>query len=40
MVIAEAGRPGCNPASFAQDNDGELFIVDVRTGSIYKLVRG
>ena len=35
-----AGSPGLNPASFAQDNDGELFIVDVRTASIYKLVPG
>jgi glucose/arabinose dehydrogenase len=27
-----------NPASFAEDADGELYIVDVRTASIYKLV--
>jgi glucose/arabinose dehydrogenase len=31
---------GLHPASFAQDNDGELFIIDVRTASIYKLVPG
>ena len=38
MVSADGWESGLNPASFAQDNDGELFIVDVRTASIYKLV--
>ncbi|HEY6123726.1 MAG TPA: PQQ-dependent sugar dehydrogenase [Steroidobacteraceae bacterium] len=40
MVIADAWASGLNPASFAEDNDGELFFVDVRTGSIYKIVAG
>jgi glucose/arabinose dehydrogenase len=40
MTAADGWSSGLNPASFAQDNDGELFIVDVRTGSIYKLVPG
>ena len=38
MVTADGWESRLNPASFAQDNDGELFIVDVRTASIYKLV--
>jgi|SRR5690349_19105463 len=38
IVAADGWASGLNPASFAQDNDGELFIVDVRTASIYKLV--
>ena len=38
MVTADGWESGLNPASFAQDNDGELYIVDVRTASIYKLV--
>jgi hypothetical protein len=29
-----------NIASFAQDTDGELYLVDVRTSGIYKLVAG
>jgi hypothetical protein len=40
VVISEAWASGLNPASFAQDNDGELFFVDVRKGFIYKLVAG
>jgi hypothetical protein len=40
VVTADGWESGLNPASFAQDNDGELFIVDVRTASIYKLVPG
>jgi glucose/arabinose dehydrogenase len=40
MTAADGWASGLNPASFAQDNDGELFIVDVRTGFIYKLVPG
>ncbi len=31
---------GVNIASFAQDNDGELYVVDVRTSQIWKLVPG
>ncbi len=38
IVAADGWASGLHPASFAQDNDGELFIVDVRTASIYKLV--
>jgi glucose/arabinose dehydrogenase len=38
VVTADSWQSGLNPASFAQDNDGELFIVDVRTASIYKIV--
>ena len=40
MVAADGWESGLNPASFAQDHDGELFLVDVRTSSIYKLVPG
>jgi glucose/arabinose dehydrogenase len=40
MVTTDGWNSGFNPASFAQDNDGELFFVDVRTASIYKLVQG
>jgi len=40
VVTADGWESGLNPASFAQDNDGELYIVDVRTASIYKLVPG
>jgi hypothetical protein len=29
-----------NIASFAEDIDGELYMVDVRTSGIYKLVPG
>jgi hypothetical protein len=36
----EGWASGLHPASFAQDHDGELFIIDVRTSSIYKLVPG
>ena len=38
VVGTDGWSSGLNPASFAQDSDGELFIVDVRTASIYKLV--
>jgi glucose/arabinose dehydrogenase len=40
MVAADGWESGLNPASFAEDNDGELYLVDVRTSSIYKLVPG
>lgn len=35
-------RPGSglNIASFAEDTDGELFMIDVRESGIYKLVPG
>jgi len=39
LTIADGWNSGLNPASFAQDHDGELFVVDVRTASIYKLVQ-
>jgi glucose/arabinose dehydrogenase len=38
MVPADAWNSNTNPASFAEDRDGELFLVDVRTSFIYKLV--
>ncbi|HEV7607217.1 MAG TPA: PQQ-dependent sugar dehydrogenase, partial [Steroidobacteraceae bacterium] len=38
MVAGDGWASGLNPASFAQDNDGELYLVDVRLGAIYKLV--
>jgi glucose/arabinose dehydrogenase len=40
VTTTDAWESGLNPASFTQDSDGELFLVDVRTGSIYKLVPG
>jgi len=40
VTATDGWSSGLNPASFAQDNDGELFFVDVRTSSIYKLVQG
>lgn len=38
ITAADGWVSNINPASFAQDRDGELFLVDVRTSSIYKLV--
>jgi glucose/arabinose dehydrogenase len=38
MTPADAWDSDTNPASFAQDNDGELFLVDVRTSGIWKIV--
>jgi len=40
VTTTDGWESGLNPASFAQDTNGELFIVDVRTASIYKLVAG
>ena len=40
LTTTDGWNSGYNPASFAQDNDGELFFVDVRKASIYKLVQG
>ena len=40
LVATDGWSSGLNPTSFAQDNDGELFIVDVRGGSIYKIIPG
>ncbi|HUQ10176.1 MAG TPA: PQQ-dependent sugar dehydrogenase [Steroidobacteraceae bacterium] len=38
ITAAEGWLSSINAASFAQDRDGELFLVDVRTRSLYKLV--
>ncbi len=38
MTQAEAWDSDLNIASFAEDLDGELFVVDVRDSAIYKLV--
>jgi glucose/arabinose dehydrogenase len=40
MTQAEAWDAGLHIASFAEDADGELFVVDVRDSTIYKLVPG
>ena len=40
LATTDGWSSGFHPASFAQDNDGEIFFVDVRTASIYKLVQG
>jgi hypothetical protein len=40
VTTTDGWESGLNPASFTEDNDGELYIVDVRTGSIYKLIQG
>jgi glucose/arabinose dehydrogenase len=38
MVHADGQDSGLNIASFAEDIDGEIFMVDVRTSAIYKLI--
>jgi glucose/arabinose dehydrogenase len=38
MTPADGWNSNTNPASFAEDTDGELFLVDVRSSGIYKLV--
>jgi glucose/arabinose dehydrogenase len=40
MTLAEAWDSGHNIASFAEDTNGELFLVDVRDSTLYKLVPG
>ncbi|HET9864381.1 MAG TPA: hypothetical protein VFP37_13115, partial [Steroidobacteraceae bacterium] len=41
MVVRADGWPsGLNPASFAEDTDGELYLIDVRDSQIYQLVPG
>ncbi|MEO8019142.1 MAG: PQQ-dependent sugar dehydrogenase [Pseudomonadota bacterium] len=40
MVQADGWNSTLNPASFTEDSDGELFLIDVRTAAIYKLVPG
>jgi glucose/arabinose dehydrogenase len=38
MVLADGWNSNLNIASFAEDTDGELYLVDVRTSSLYKLI--
>lgn len=38
IKYADGWNSNLNIASFAQDNDGELFLVDVRTSGLYKLI--
>jgi glucose/arabinose dehydrogenase len=38
VKYADGWNSNLNIASFAQDNDGELFLVDVRTSGLYKLI--
>jgi glucose/arabinose dehydrogenase len=40
VVRADGWSSGLNPASFAEDADGELYLVDVRDSQIYKIVAG
>jgi hypothetical protein len=40
LTTADGWWSNLNIASFAQDTDGELYLVDVRTSGIYKLVPG
>ncbi len=40
MVQADAWDSHANIASFTEDTNGELYLVDVRTSGIYKLVPG
>ena len=40
LLPADGRDSNTNIASFAQDTDGELYIVDVRTSGIYKLIAG
>jgi len=40
ILATDGWASGLHPATFAQDTDGELYIIDVRTASIYKLVPG
>jgi hypothetical protein len=39
-LVAEGWDTGLNIASFAEDTNGELFLVDVRDSTLYKLVPG
>jgi glucose/arabinose dehydrogenase len=40
VIATDGWDSGLNIASFAEDTDGELFMIDVRDSSIYKLVPG
>jgi glucose/arabinose dehydrogenase len=39
VTVADAWSSTLHPASFAEDVDGELFLVDVKTSQLYKLVQ-
>jgi len=38
MTQADGWDSNTNPASFAEDTNGELLLVDVRTSGIYRLI--
>ena len=38
LTAADGWNSTIHPASFAEDGDGELFLVDVRASMLYKLV--
>jgi hypothetical protein len=40
VTPADGWDSNLNIASFAQDTDGELYLVDVRNSGIYKLIAG
>jgi hypothetical protein len=40
LALADGWYSHLNIASFAEDVDGELYLVDVRDSGIYKLVPG
>jgi glucose/arabinose dehydrogenase len=40
MTAADGWDSNLNIASFAQDTDGELYVVDVRTAALYKIIQG
>jgi glucose/arabinose dehydrogenase len=40
MTGSDAYRSGASIASFAEDTNGELLIVDVKSGALYRLVAG
>jgi hypothetical protein len=38
VTHADGWNSNTNPASFAEDTNGELFLVDVRTSGLWKLI--
>jgi glucose/arabinose dehydrogenase len=40
MTAADAYQSGLSVASFAQDVSGELFVIDVKSGALYRLIAG
>jgi len=40
VTQADGWKSNLHPATFAQDTDGELFLIDVRVSAIYKLIAG